>query len=132
MIEFNKVGYKAAEKKVLNLKEYFDPMAGVSVFYVRPFTEELTQELEEQMRMMEKAGENRKVVITEQDGVYKFASTYEVTIQNFVGCNLWGMYFRRFSAAARDTLVEQMTQKRYYKAVMSNEFIASNSRVYAA
>ena len=60
MIEFNKVGNKAAEKKVLNLKEYFDPMAGVSVFYVRPFTEELTQELEEQMRMMEKAGENRK------------------------------------------------------------------------
>ena len=126
------------EPKKLTLLDYYDAVHDCMVFHVRPFTEQMTEELEENLKML--SAKDYGVVATKKDGVYTFKTDYLVTPGNFFesSCegmsigNMWGMLFRRYSAAAHDTLVEQMTEKRYYKVVVSNEFIESSDRVYAA
>lgn len=104
---------------------------GFSVFYVRPFTDDLADDLARLVEDAKRPAFAGKVEITEKNGVYRVAASEAITSETFV-YSLWGMLFRRFSSAAKEVRADELTQKRFYKAVFSNQFISACERVYVA
>lgn len=116
------------------IEEYVENGA-ISVFYVRPFDDQVKAELERLMldtkKMAIRTGKPVEADITEKGGVYRVAASHPISLKEYPH-SFWGMLHRMFSAYAREVRIEEMTKARYYKAIVSHEYITQESRLYVA
>lgn len=93
---------------------------GYAVFYVRPFSEELKNELD---RLMEDTYRVSKTTdITEKNGTYRVSSKESLAGIDFVQ-SFWGILFRRFKAESNYVCLDPISSERYYGAIFSHEYI---------
>ena len=104
---------------------------GIPVFYVRPFSKELKEELDRLIKDAPRVA--RDTSVTERNGTYRVARVNSEPIKNiqeFMGC-LWGMLFRRFMAEAKHVCIDETTSEKYYVVIFSNEYIEPCGRKLA-
>lgn len=106
-----------------------------SVFYVRSFDPKMDVVIEKLMvdtkEMAIRTGKPAEVVITQNGGVYRVEANHPISLNEYPLC-FWGMLHRMFSAFAREILIEEDTKARYYRAIVSHEYIAQKTRLYVA
>ncbi len=99
---------------------------GMPVFYVRPFTQELIEDLNWQMATMKK--QKREVTITERNGTYCVRNAHSLANPMDFTESMWGMLFKRFMAEARNVKYDQEASQKYYAVIFSNEYIEPCAR----
>ena len=93
---------------------------GKAVFYVRPFSKELKDELE---RLTKDAPKVSKTVdVTEKNGTYRISSMETLSGIDFIE-SFWGILFRRFKTEANYVCLDPVNSERYYIAIFSHQYI---------
>ena len=93
---------------------------GLAVFYVRPFSEELKEDLE---RLMTDVGRVSKTThITNKNGTYRIASNEKLAGMDFVQ-SMWGILFRRFKSESNRVCLDPITEEKYYSVIFSHQYI---------
>lgn len=112
-----------------NVEMFWDKSARSQVFYVRPFSEEVKNELVRLMKETPKV--SKAVIITEKDGTYAVASKEKVTASTFME-SFWGMLFRKYASESKRVCIDPLNEEKYYAVIFSAQFIAPCERRLAA
>lgn len=110
-----------------------------AVFYVRPFDAFVESELERLMRDTKRMANmfrkeaNNHVTITqlERGRLYRIEADHPISMKEYP-TSFWGILHKMFCGYAREICVETMTQARYYKAIVANEYIEQKTKLYVA
>lgn len=116
------------EKKMgnYNVELYYDKESKSRVFYVRPFSKELKDDLDRLIVDAHKVAET--VSIYEKDGTYAIKTTSEGGFME----GFWGILFRRFMSESKRVCIDPITEEKYYVLIFSPEFIKPCARKLAA
>lgn len=99
------------------------------VFYVRPFSEEVQEDLE---RLMSDCGKvSKAVTITEKNGTYTISTVEMITPSTFMS-SFWGMLCRKFMSESKRVCVDPINNEKYYAVLISDRFIEPCARKLAA
>lgn len=109
-----------------NVELYYDKESKSRVFYVRPFSKELKDDLDRLIVDAQKVAEN--VSISEKDGTYAIKTTSEGGFME----GFWGILFRRFMSESKRVCIDPITEEKYYVLIFSPEFIKPCARKLAA
>lgn len=121
--------YKHKEEKNMgnyNVELFFDKENKSRVFYVRPFSQEIKEDLDRLVVDAQKVAED--VFITEKEGTYAIRTTSDKPFME----GLWGILFRRFVSESKRVCVDPITEEKYYVLLFSSEFIKPCARKLAA
>lgn len=112
-----------------NVSMFTDSTEGAKVFYVRPFSEEVKNDLDRLMRDVSKVSD--KVAITENNGTYAISTEEPVTEKNFIE-GFWGILFRRFLVESKRVCKDPISEEKYYVLIFSASYINPCARRLAA
>lgn len=99
------------------------------VFYVRPFSKEVKDDLD---RLMSDCGKvSKAVTITEKNGTYAISTVEMITPSTFMS-SFWGMLCRKFISESKHVCIDPINKEKYYAVIMSNQFIEPCGRKLAA
>lgn len=103
---------------------------GSMTFYVRPYSKEITVDLDRLIVDAPKAS-NGSVTVRKKNGTYIISSSILITDQEFVE-SFWGMLFRRFLSESKRVCVDEKTNEKYYAVRFSKDFISPCERKLVA
>ena len=100
----------------------------LAVFYVRPYTQELKDDLNRLMKDASKVSKTTE--ITEKDGTYRVSSREKLAGLDFVQ-SFWGILFRRYMAESKYVCLDPITEEKYYGVIFSHQYIEPCGRKLA-
>lgn len=99
-----------------------------AVFYVRPYTQELKDDLDRLMKDTPKV--SKATDITEKNGTYRVSSREKLAGLDFYQ-SFWGILFRRFMSESKHVCLDPITEEKYYGVIFSHEYIEPCGRKFA-
>ena len=99
------------------------------VFYVRPFSEETKNDLDRLIEDVRRVSPH--TIITEKNGTYRVSSRISMDDLDFMS-SMWGILLRRFLAESKTVCMDPVTEEKYYKLIISHEFIEPCARRLAS
>ena len=109
-----------------NVELFLDQESNCRKFYVRPFSQEIKEDLDRLIVDVRKVSDD--VFITEKNGTY----TIKTTSNQFFMDGMWGILFRRFISESNRVCVDPITEEKYYVLIFSSKFIEPCARKLAA
>lgn len=109
-----------------NVELFYDKESKSRVFYVRPFSQEIKDDLDRLIVDAKKVAKD--VSITEQEGTYAIKTDSNMPFLE----GFWGILFRRFVSESKRVCVDPITEEKYYVLLFSSEFIKPCARKLAA
>lgn len=99
------------------------------VFYVRPFSEDVKKDLDRLVDDVRSVSSN--TIVSESNGTYRISSFTSMENLDFMN-SLWGMLLRRFLAESKTVCMDPVTEEKYYKLIISHQFIEPCARKIAS
>lgn len=100
-----------------------------NIFFVRPFSEEVRNDLDRLAKDARKASYGTTII--ETDGTYAISTNQVIDERTFVE-SFWGMLFRRFLSESKRVCVDPISNEKFYAVILSGEFILPCERKLAA
>ena len=100
----------------------------LAVFYVRPYTQELKDDLDRLMKDTPRVSKTTEITV--RNGTYRVSSREKLAGLDFYQ-SFWGILFRRFMSESKHVCLDPITEEKYYGVIFSHQYIEPCGRKLA-